>query len=245
MIYQSSIPPRFNRGFLEIDMKNAFLAILSLSAIFFIFVVIPPITLKEEQLVATDNTLSCVADDFSGVLNFLDRTAVFNGKKITVPQIAFSSTSYSVLGSNSENKWIEVDLSEQKLVAHEGDSIFIETPVSTGLPRTPTPTGEFRIWIKLRSARMQGGTGKYYYNLPNVPYVMYFSNSQVPGYRGYGLHGAYWHNDFGVRRSHGCVNLPIPVAEKLYYWVTPNIPEGKSMVKSSNENLGTRIIIHD
>jgi len=92
---------------------------------------------------------------------------------------------------------------------------------------------------------MEGGEGRYYYNLPNVPYVMYFQNDKVPGWRGYGLHGAYWHNAFGTPRSHGCVNLPIPAAEKLYYWTTPTLPEGKSSVFSSEENLGTRIIIHE
>jgi lipoprotein-anchoring transpeptidase ErfK/SrfK len=92
---------------------------------------------------------------------------------------------------------------------------------------------------------MEVGQGKYYYNLPNVPYVMFFENSQVPGYRGYGLHGTYWHNDFGKVHSHGCVNLPTPIAEKLYYWTDPQMPAGKSFMRSDRENPGTRIVIHD
>jgi lipoprotein-anchoring transpeptidase ErfK/SrfK len=77
--------------------------------------------------------------------------------------------------------------------------------VSTGLPGTPTVVGQFRIYVKYESTLM---TGDDYY-LPNVPYTMYF-------YKGYGLHGTYWHNNFGRPMSHGCVNLPTPEAEWLY-----------------------------
>jgi lipoprotein-anchoring transpeptidase ErfK/SrfK len=148
------------------------------------------------------------------------------------------------LGITNEERWIEVDLSEQKLRAWEGNSLFLESPVSTGLPWWPTPEGEFRIWAKVRATRMEGGEGKYYYNLPNVPYVMFFENNSVPGWRGFSLHGTYWHNDFGRQHSHGCVNLPTPIAEKLYYWTSPVQPQGKSSIYSSTENSGTRIVIH-
>jgi hypothetical protein len=177
------------------------------------------------------------------------KTAVFEGKTINIPQLVYEDTQdlkqYNVLGISSDEKWIEIDLSEQKLRAWEGSTLFLETLVSTGLPYFPTPQGEFRIWAKIRATRMEGGTGKYYYNLPNVPFVMFFENSKVPGYRGYGLHGTYWHNDFGKVHSHGCVNLPTPIAEKLYYWTTPIMPEGKFYIRSSAENPGTRIIIHE
>lgn len=171
--------------------------------------------------------------------------AFFEGEEVIVPRIA-DAAGVPVLGTaNPSERWIEVDLSEQKLRAWDGNSLFLETPISTGLPWWPTPTGEFRIWIKLRSTKMEGGSGKYYYYLPNVPFVMYFGNDEVPNWRGYGLHGTYWHNDFGTQRSHGCVNLPIPVAEKLYFWTTPVLPEGKGVVFSSDDNPGTRIIIHE
>ena len=135
--------------------------------------------------------------------------------------------------------------SEQKLKAWEGDRLFLETPVSTGLSWWPTPTGEFRIWIKLRATKMEGGSGKYYYYLPNVPYVMFFENDEIPGWRGYGLHGTYWHDDFGTQRSHGCVNLPTNIAKELYHWTTPILPGGRSVVRSSSGNLGTRVVIHE
>jgi lipoprotein-anchoring transpeptidase ErfK/SrfK len=92
---------------------------------------------------------------------------------------------------------------------------------------------------------MEGGEGRYYYNLPNVPYVMFFANNDIPQWRGYGLHGTYWHNDFGRVHSHGCINLPTPVAKELYFWTYPMIPEGKNVVYATDDNPGTKIIIHE
>lgn len=178
---------------------------------------------------------ACGAGSLTEVYDSEAKTAVYNGNEISVPGLAFEPDSAAVLGEASDERWIEVDLSEQKLRAWEGGSLFLETAVSTGLPWWPTPTGEFRIWIKLRATKMEGGSGRYYYNLPNVPYVMYFENGSVPGWRGFGLHGTYWHNDFGTPRSHGCVNLPTSIAKQLFYWVQAK-GEGKE---------GTRIVIHD
>jgi lipoprotein-anchoring transpeptidase ErfK/SrfK len=101
--------------------------------------------------------------------------------------------------------WIDVDLSQQRLYAYAGDTLMNSFVVSTGTWQTPTVTGKFNIWVKLRSTTM---TGPGYY-LPDVPFTMYFYNS-------YGLHGTYWHNNFGTPMSHGCVNLSIPDAEWLY-----------------------------
>ena len=189
-------------------------------------------------------SMACTTGNFSGQFESDLKIAYWEGNEVSVP--GPSNKPHPVLGVSADGeRYIEVDLSEQKLKAWDGGSLFLETPVSTGLPWWPTPQGEFRIWVKLRYTRMEGGEGRYYYNLPNVPYVMYFENDQVPGWRGYGLHGAYWHNAFGTPRSHGCVNLPIPEAEKLYFWATPSLPDGKSSTYSSNENPGTRIIIHE
>lgn len=195
-------------------------------------------------------TAACQPQDLSGLFQEGEKVAYFEGEKLEAPEelpsiIGENAGSY-VLGTfTGDERWIEIDLSEQKLRAWEGNSLFLETPVSSGLPWTPTPTGEFRIWIKLRATKMEGGEGKYYYYLPNVPYVMYFSNSQVSGYKGYGLHGTYWHNDFGTQRSHGCVNLPTSIAERLFYWTSPPIPEGKGVVKPDATYQGTRIVIHE
>lgn len=102
-------------------------------------------------------------------------------------------------------RWIEVNLSEQRVYAYEGDTLINSFLVSTGTWQTPTVTGNFKIWIKVRVQDMSGPG----YYLPDVPYVMYF-------YKDYGLHGAYWHNNFGTPMSHGCVNLTISDAEWLY-----------------------------
>jgi len=187
---------------------------------------------------------NCRPSSFSGAFT-KESLASFDGKSLEVSDLAISDFDTDVLGDSTQERWISVDLSEQKLTAWEGNSVFLETKISSGLPWWPTPKGEFRIWIKLRATKMEGGEGRYYYNLPNVPFVMFFSNEYVPSYLGYGLHGTYWHNNFGTPRSHGCVNLPTDVAQVLFYWTNPQIPEGKSVVKASDNNPGTRIVIHE
>lgn len=179
----------------------------------------------------------------SGLYNYLSSEATFHDQKLTAPLPLAKLTKNepsNVLGvGNQDDKWIEIDLSEQKLYAHEGDRIVYEFLVSTG-KWAPTPTGEFRIWTKLRYTTMTGGDksiGTYYY-LPNVPYTMFF-------YKGYGIHGTYWHNNFGHPMSHGCVNLSIADAEKLFWWANPQMPEGKSVINSTAENPGTRVVIHE
>ncbi len=106
-------------------------------------------------------------------------------------------------------RWIEVILSTQTLNAYEGERLVRSWKVSTGLPRTPTPTGDFRIWVKLRYDDMEGPG----YYLPNVPYVMYFHG-------GYGIHGVYWHANFGHPMSHGCINMPTDGAAWLFDWAS-------------------------
>jgi len=107
------------------------------------------------------------------------------------------------------DRWIDVDLTNQMVYAYEGDVIVNSFLVSTGTWLTPTVTGEYKIYVKYRSAPM---TGPGYY-LPNVPYIMYF-------YKSYGLHGTYWHNNFGTPMSHGCVNLRTDDAAWLFDWAS-------------------------
>jgi lipoprotein-anchoring transpeptidase ErfK/SrfK len=124
-----------------------------------------------------------------------------------------SATPIPTAAASHGARWIDVDLTNQRLIAYEGEKPVRWVTVSTGLPRTPTVTGRFKIYVKYRSAGMSGPG----YNLPGVPYVMYF-------YRGYGLHGTYWHNNFGHPMSHGCVNLPTPEAEWLFNWASVGTP---------------------
>jgi len=104
-----------------------------------------------------------------------------------------------------EGRWIDVDLSEQKVTAYEGAGAVQTFIVSTGVRAHPTVTGQFRIYVKYRSTPMAGPG----YYLPGVPYTMYF-------YEGYALHGTYWHHNFGTPMSHGCVNLETSDSEWLY-----------------------------
>jgi hypothetical protein len=115
-----------------------------------------------------------------------------------------------VYETNGE-KWIDVNLTNQTLTAYEGQLPVFSALVSSGLPQYPTVVGTYAIYVKYTSARMRGGYGWDAYDLPNVPYVMYF-------YKGYGLHGTYWHSNFGTPMSHGCVNLATPDAEWIFNW---------------------------
>jgi lipoprotein-anchoring transpeptidase ErfK/SrfK len=108
-------------------------------------------------------------------------------------------------GGSGGVHWIDVDLSQQRVYAYEGDTVVNSFLASTGTWQTPTVTGKFKIWIKMLYTDM---TGPGYY-LPDVPYTMFF-------YKDYALHGTYWHNNFGTPMSHGCVNLSIPDAAWLY-----------------------------
>ena len=106
-------------------------------------------------------------------------------------------------------KWVDVNLTTQTMVAYEGQTPVYSSRVSSGVYH-PTVMGTYRIYAKYTSTKMTGGTpGIDYYNIPNVPYTMYF-------YSGYALHGAYWHNNFGNPMSHGCVNLPVDVSKWMF-----------------------------
>jgi lipoprotein-anchoring transpeptidase ErfK/SrfK len=132
------------------------------------------------------------------------------------PTLAFAVPSIS--SAPTEDKWIDLDLSDQRLVAYVGTVPVYAVRVSTGVARMPTPKGQFHIYRKL-AATLMSGPGYY---LPNVPWTMYFHKS-------YAVHGTYWHDNFGRPMSHGCVNLPTPDAKWMYDWT----PEG------------TLVVVHD
>lgn len=113
----------------------------------------------------------------------------------------------------SDGRWIDVDLSEQMVYAYEGDRLVNSFLVSTGTWQHPTVTGQFRIYVKYRYTDMSGPG----YYLRDVPYTMYF-------YKGYGLHGTYWHSNFGTPMSHGCVNLRTEDAAWLFDWASVGTP---------------------
>ncbi|MCL2725037.1 MAG: L,D-transpeptidase [Polyangiaceae bacterium] len=143
-------------------------------------------------------------------------------------------------------KWIDVNLTSQTLVAFEGDRAVFATAVSTGKKNYVdkekdhrTPTGSFRIREKHIAATMDGDVASDGpYSLEDVPWIMYFNGS-------YALHGAFWHNNFGRTQSHGCVNLAPMDAKALFGWSEPKMPEGWHGVMSTSRNPGTRVVVHD
>jgi len=189
------------------------------------------------------NTASCKESLSLKVENGAE--GVFEGQKVIPPSIDLTQNDSpkKVLGESTATgeKHIYVDLTTQTLTAYQGDTLFMQVPVSTG-KWFPTPDGEFSIWEKIRSTRMAGGEGADAYNLPNVPWVMFFSGPGVEAGRGFSLHGAYWHDNFGHPMSHGCVNMRQIDAEKLYYWADP--PMTGSVDLSSKDNPGTKITIY-
>ncbi len=123
-------------------------------------------------------------------------------------------------------KRIEVSLNDQTLTAWQGETVILRTPVSTGVDPNVTEVGEFRVRIKYVEKDMAGvtdgrgavtavgedATGGEQYFVEDVPHVMFIN------YEAEALHGAYWHDNFGERMSHGCINLPLDVAAFLYDW---------------------------
>lgn len=211
--------------------------------VFFVLLIIGTVFLFQNTQICA-NSVSCI-NDLSGKKE-PENKGLFMGRTVIAPDIPESSDLNSqkyasVLGDQSGDfKRIYVDLTNQRLYAFEGDNIIMNVPISTG-KWYPTPTGNFRIWIWLRFTRMTGGQGAGYYDLPNVPYTMYFFNNAIPKTRGYALHGAYWHNNFGYPMSHGCVNMRIADVEKLYYWTNPS---AGNVSYATNQIPGTLIIIY-
>jgi len=124
-----------------------------------------------------------------------------------VPQEEVPTEAWQPPAEPEGTRWIDVDLSDQMLYAYVDDSLVASFLVSTGLPNTPTPTGRFHVYVMYLFDDMQGPG----YYLPDVPYTMYF-------YEGYGIHGTYWHSNFGSPMSHGCINMETGDAGWLFNW---------------------------
>jgi len=141
---------------------------------------------------------------------------IYVGQKLRVPVVVKSETKKKAKTPTSNfkgpnaYKWIEVDLSQQRLYAHENGQVVFTTRISSGVAGHRTPIGTFRIWAKVRSQTMSGPG----YNLPNVQWVMYFAGENA-------IHGTYWHHNFGRPMSHGCINATNQAAKWLYNWAPP------------------------
>lgn len=194
------------------------------------------------------NSISCTGD-LSGKKE-ANNKGIFMGRAVVAPNLSEKSPPdiskiepvLALADATGDNKHIYVDLTNQKLYAYDGNIKVFDFDVSTGKWH-PTPTGTFRIHVWLRYTRMTGGDPAIgtYYDLPNVPFTMYFGNDDIPWYWGYSLHGAYWHNNFGHPMSHGCVNMRIDDAEKMYYWTNS---QAGDVTYETKDNPGTLITIY-
>lgn len=182
----------------------------------------PPSSARRVHVVARGETLSGIALRYGVSLTSLVRlnrlrsaNRIYAGQRLLIPARGSSRTSSPTpaISPPTAGKWIDIDVTRQRLVAYEGSRPVFSAVVSTGVPRTPTVLGRFAIRVKLRSQRMRGPG----YDLPNVPWVMYF-------YGAYAIHGTYWHNNFGRPMSHGCVNMRIADAQWLYAWAPVGTP---------------------
>ncbi len=138
-------------------------------------------------------------------------------------------------------KWIEVDLYEQTIAAYEGARMVYASLISSGRQHTATPPGLYQIKVKIREAKMsmpfaQDGDALYYY-LEDVPWTMYFHEA-------YSIHAAYWHDAFGFRRSHGCVNLAPRDALWFFQWADPPIAEDSDYLYAGSGGPVTWVWVH-
>lgn len=134
------------------------------------------------------------------------------GPDAWVKQIYVGKVLYIDRPEGVKGRWFAVDLFEQVLVAYENDTPVFATLISTGLPEWSTNEGTFQSWTRLRNGPMSGAEGQTdFYSLENVPWTLYFDNS-------ISIHGTYWHDGFGYRHSHGCVNMSITDSHWVYKW---------------------------
>jgi hypothetical protein len=137
----------------------------------------------------------------------------------------------------SDEKWIEINLREQTLIAHEGDKPVFATLISSGRPEYETEPGLYRIWLKYQAAPMIWTDARPPYSLASVPWIAYFNKGQ-------GLHGVYWHDNYGTVRSAGCVNLSPHDAHWIFHWSAPSLPEDQRAVRPTTETPGTWVWVH-
>ncbi|MEP7199634.1 MAG: L,D-transpeptidase family protein, partial [Chloroflexota bacterium] len=189
----------------------------------------PAVALTSEKLFAMDEQ---AADDLDATQSVLpdEYTRLMSSQPALLPILSQTQTAELVLdragwprttaettlappfaNPPTSSKWVDVNIAAQTVTAYFGSTPIKTVLTSTGVRAHPTVVGTFRVWAKVPSQRMSGGSRARgdYYSLPNVPNVMFF-------FRGYSLHGAYWHRNFGHPMSHGCVNLTLDDAAWFY-----------------------------
>jgi hypothetical protein len=169
-----------------------------------------------------------ISDDGVSPPQWMDRRSLARPSLGTLPA-----------GLTEGERWIDVELASQTLVAYEGTTPVFETLVSTGrgAPGTDTAThpGTFRIWVKLTTSTMDNLEAEetdHRYSMEDVPYVQFFDKAIA-------LHGVFWHSDFGHVHSHGCVNLAPADARWLFRFTGPKLPAGMAAVLPAATDRGT------
>lgn len=142
---------------------------------------------------------------------------IYTGQRLTIPgksaPAAVPSAGISPVTGAVSGRWIDINLSQQRLTAYQGQTAMLSVLISSGVAGKRTPTGTFAVRTKIFSQTMSGPG----YRLPGVPYVMYFAGANA-------IHGTYWHNNFGRPMSHGCVNMRTSEAAWLYNWARVGTP---------------------
>lgn len=175
-------------------------------------VVTPTPTEISQYIVKAGDTLGNIADMFGVPMGYLADQNKIGNPDLIYPGQVINKPVWPPLPDTS-GKQIIVELSTQQVFVYEKGELLKTFLVSTGVDEYPTVTGHYNIYVKLLSTTMDGPG----YHLPNVPYTMYF-------YEGYGLHGTYWHHNWGHPMSHGCVNMATPDAEWLFNWADVGTP---------------------
>ncbi|MBA3499482.1 MAG: L,D-transpeptidase [Deltaproteobacteria bacterium] len=136
-------------------------------------------------------------------------------------------------GTGAHEKWFDIDLDDQVLVAYEGANPVYATMVSTGKYKHPTPVVITRIASKLERTTMASNKEDVY-SVADVPWTMFYDGN-------YAVHTSYWHDGFGSVRSHGCINLAPHDARLLFRWSSPDVPPGWTSVRGDEENPGSLV----
>jgi lipoprotein-anchoring transpeptidase ErfK/SrfK len=168
---------------------------------------------RGEELGLISKKFNVPVSDIVALNNIQDANQIYPGQTLIIPAagVWVPTEKDAPPAPSATGKAIVVSLKNQRIYAYENGHLVHSALMSSGKPGTETVQGDYRIYVKYASTRMTGPD----YDIPNVPWTMYF-------YQGYGIHGAYWHNDFGREMSHGCVNLETSEAKWFYDFAPVN-----------------------
>lgn len=180
----------------------------------------------------------CLKRAQRGWLELCDGTWV-RARAVAQPTLSIPPVEITPAKIAAQERWVDVDTQSQTMVAYQGAKPVYVTLVSTGKdkPTHRTPTGTFRVWVKLADSDMddlERDDIMVNYSIEAVPWVQYFEGSN-------GFHAAFWHNDFGHKKSHGCVNLAPLDAQWLFRFTGPDLPPGWYAILPTPEDRGTLV----